>query len=353
MAIDNAGRAYLAGDTTSINLPTKNADQAASGGGDDAFVAAFDTTQAGAASLVYATYLGGSGNDVATDIAVDGAGAAYVTGNTNSSNFPTTAGAYQPAYGGACGATACDDAFVVKLAPGGRALSYATYVGWNGEDTGAHIALDPTGGAWVTGATTATNWITTTNALQPSYGGQRDVTLFHLNAAGAALLYSTYLGGNDYDTAGGLALTGAGTVYVVGTTYSGNFPVQGASQARRNGVDDAFVSAVGGDGRLAWSTYLGAVGPMGPMRSPWTGRATSWSREGRSRPTSRRRRGPTSRRTPASRATTIYSWRGCAARASPPARSPGIRTAWGAAWAVLATGSTSRSTWPTGTPTWA
>jgi len=257
LAIDNAGRAYLTGDTTSTNLPTKNADQAASGGGDDAFVAAFDTTQAGAASLVYATYLGGSGNDVATDIAVDGAGAAYVTGNTNSSNFPTTAGAYQPAYGGACGTTACDDAFVVKLAPGGRTLSYATYVGRNGEDTGAHIALDPTGGAWVTGATTATNWITTMNALQPSYGGQRDVTLFHLNAAGAALLYSTYLGGNDYDTAGGLALTGAGTVYVVGTTYSGNFPVQGASQARRNGVDDAFVSAVGGDGRLAWSTYLG------------------------------------------------------------------------------------------------
>ncbi|MDQ2830575.1 MAG: SBBP repeat-containing protein, partial [Chloroflexota bacterium] len=103
LAIDNAGRAYLAGDTTSTNLPTKNADQAASGGGDDAFVAAFDTTQAGAASLVYATYLGGSGNDVATDIAVDGAGVAYVTGNTNSSNFPTTAGAYQPAHAGQSG----------------------------------------------------------------------------------------------------------------------------------------------------------------------------------------------------------------------------------------------------------
>ena len=258
LASDDAGHAYLTGPTTTRDLPTKNAYQATfGGGGQDAYVAKFDTTRSGGASLVYGTYLGGSGSDTARGIAVDAAGDAYVTGDTSSANFPTTAGTFQPAYGSG------DIAFVTKLAPTGAALVYSTYVGRSGTVAGAGIALDAAGDAYVVGSITATNGITTAGALQPSYGGYQDAVVFRLSPAGDALVYSTYLGGSDYDIGGGIAVDGRGTAYVVGTTYSTDFPVQGAAQTGLAGYDAAFVTALAGDGSLAWSTYLGGGGANG------------------------------------------------------------------------------------------
>jgi hypothetical protein len=157
IAVDAAGNAYVTGDTSSPNFPTANPLQPGNGGGSDAFVAKLNPT---GSALVYSTYLGGNGADEGTSIAVDGAGDAYVTGLTFSTNFPTTANPLQPANGGG------SDALVVKLNPTGSALVYSTYLGGNGADEGLGIAVDATGDAYVTGLTLSTNF-PIANPLQP------------------------------------------------------------------------------------------------------------------------------------------------------------------------------------------
>ncbi len=117
-------------------------------------------------ALVYSTYLGGTGDDVGYGIAVDTAGNAYVTGNTGSTDFPTTAGAFQTTYGGGE-----FDAFVTKLNPTGTALVYSTYLGGTGDDYGYGIAVDTAGNAYVTGVTDSTDFPTTAGAFQTTYGG--------------------------------------------------------------------------------------------------------------------------------------------------------------------------------------
>ena len=162
IAVDGSGNAYVAGYTYSSNFPTANALQATSGGGgnDDAFVAKLNP--AGSA-LVYSTYLGGSGHDTGTGIAVDTAGDAYVTGGTDSTNFPT-AKPLQATPGGS------EDAFVAKLNPAGSALVYSTYLGGSRGDFGTGIAVDSAGNAYVSGQTNSTNF-PTANALQATLGG--------------------------------------------------------------------------------------------------------------------------------------------------------------------------------------
>ena len=237
--VDNAGNAYLAGLTDSTNFPTStNAYQKAYGGGpDDAFVARIDTTKSGAASLIYSTYLGGSGDDYAYGLAIDASGNAYVTGPTQSNNFPTTQGAYQTANGGGV------DAFVTKLNPTGSALVYSTYLGGSGGDLGTYIAVDGFGNAYVTGNTQSSNFPTTKNAFQTAFGGVTDAFLTKLNAAGSALYYSTYLGGSDDDEGFGVAVDPNGYAYVAGFTASTNFPVSSnAFQKSNAGGVDAFVA---------------------------------------------------------------------------------------------------------------
>jgi hypothetical protein len=221
IAVDSAGNAYLTGLTSSTDFPIKNPLQAASGGGSDAFVAKLNS--AGSA-LVYSTYLGGSGDDFGADIAVDSAGSAYVTGSTGSTNFPTTLGAFQPAFGG--GYT---DAFVAKLNPSGSAFVYSTYLGGSGsENTFGHggIAVDSAGNVYVTHDTTSSNFPTTPGAILTicPHGCQAPepyVTKF--NPTGSALVYSTYLPGQIFDFGDGIAVDSAGDAYVVGsTTYPTN-----------------------------------------------------------------------------------------------------------------------------------
>jgi hypothetical protein len=260
IAVDASGNAYVTGWTASSNFPTTTgAFQIAFGGGyDDAFVSKLNPT---GSALVYSTYLGGGGYDEGHGIAVDDSGNAYVTGFSYSSNFPITAGAFQSALGG------YDDAFVSKLNPTGSALIYSTYLGGSSYDDGRGIAVDGLGNAYVTGLTYASHFDTTAGAFQTKSGGGFDAFVSKLNPTGSALLYSTYLGGGLDDFGYGIAVDASGNAYVTGLTYSSNFPTTpGAFQTTLGGgdgggCDDAFVVKLNATGTAqTYSTYLGGSG---------------------------------------------------------------------------------------------
>lgn len=204
-------------------------------------------------TLVYSTYLGGSGGDVAYGVAVDSAGEAFVTGNSNSSDFPTLNGVQT-------GNAGSGDAFVAKLNTTGTALVYSTYLGGNGADTGAGIFVDASGDAFVTGTTSSPNFPTSATAFQIIYGGNSDAFVTQLNSAGNKLVYSSYLGGGGADFGQAIAVDSSGNAYVAGSTQSVNFPVVGPLQATSGGGSDAFVAKVNFTGTaLMYSTYLGGA----------------------------------------------------------------------------------------------
>src|SRR5438876_1812436 len=212
IAVDSAGNAYIAGATTSIDFPTKNAIQPTNAGGIVGPLDAFVTKIAAAGNaLIYSTYLGGSGTDYGSSIAVDSAGDAYVVGLTNSFDFPT-ANAIQPTYAGAT------DGFVTKFNPTGSALVYSTYLGGTDSDTANGIAVDTFGDAYVTGST-GTNF-PTVNAIQPTSHGGGDAFVTEINPLGSAFVYSTYLGGPDNDSGTSIAVDSARSTYIIGSTRS-------------------------------------------------------------------------------------------------------------------------------------
>ena len=239
VAVDSSGNAYVAGVTMSVDFPiVAGALQTTLGGGDDVFVSKLNSS---GSALVYSTYLGGSDEDFGFDIAVDSSGNAYVTGQTVSSNFPTTVGALQPAFGGGN-----HDTFVSKLNSSGSALIYSTYLGGSGDDSGSSIAADPLGNAYVTGETVSIDFPISSGALQPTPAGGFDAFVSKLNSGGSALLFSTYLGGSDGSEIGtGIALDSSRDAFVAGTTGSSDFPTtKGALQTMYAGVLDAFVSKI-------------------------------------------------------------------------------------------------------------
>jgi len=258
------GSTYIAGQTYSADFPVLDALQPTKSLSSDAFVAKLS---ADGSTLIYSTYLGGSDVDAASGVAADGAGAAYVTGGTRSTDFPT-ANALQPAFGGYY------DAFVTKLSPDGSALVYSTYLGGDGIDSGRGIAADADGNAYVTGSTRSLNF-PVFNALKPTTNPWgEDGFVSKINATGAAFVYSTYLGGADWDTGYGIAADAAGAAYVGGATRATDFPTVNAFQPITGGSIDAFVSKLSADGTaFVYSTYLGgatfdygqdiAVGPDG------------------------------------------------------------------------------------------
>ena len=245
IAVDASGNAYVTGHAESTAFPTTAGGfQTVLGGGVDAFVTVLNPT---GSALVYSTFLGGTGNEEGFTIAVDSLGMAYVTGFTGSSNFPTTAGAFQVAFGG--GST---DAFIAKLDPtksGAASLIYSTYLGGSGDENAQDflrdiLAVDSDGNAYVTGATTSTNF-PTVNPLQASSGGGFDAYVAKLNAAGSGLIYSTYLGGSGDDFGRGITVDSSGNVFVTGQTASTNFPLTSNSfQGVFGGSTDAFVAKV-------------------------------------------------------------------------------------------------------------
>jgi hypothetical protein len=204
-------------------------------------------------TLVYSTYLVGGGWYSGGGVAVDASGNAYVTGGTGSSDFPTTPGAFQTAFGG--GHT---HAFVTKLNATGSAVVYSTYLGGSSLDYGNGIVVDATGNAYVTGQTWSSDFPTTQDAFQTYPSGRGDAFVTKLNAAGSALVYSTYLGGGDAAGGNGIAVDASGNAYVTGSADSGGFPTTpGAFQTSSGGAGGAFVSKLNAAGSaLVYSTYL-------------------------------------------------------------------------------------------------
>ncbi|OQD46986.1 hypothetical protein BIY37_00285, partial [Candidatus Brocadia sapporoensis] len=247
IAVDGDGNAYVTGSTKSLDFPTKIAVYGTYTGKYDAFVTKIGTS---GTSLLYSTYLGGSEDDYGLRIAVDNAGNAYVTGWTQSSDFPTA----NAMYGTNTGWT---DAFVTKIAASGTSLSYSTYLGGSNFDWGSGIAVDGAGNAYVTGSTYSSNFPTKT-PIYVSNKGDEDVFVTKIGTSGTSLSYSTYLGGNARDESRGMAVDSAGNVYVTGFTWSSDFPTEIPIYGTYTGSYDAFVTKIGTSGTsLSYSTYLG------------------------------------------------------------------------------------------------
>lgn len=248
IAVDLAGGAVITGSTFSDDFTTVSAFQATNRGLGDAFVARINS--AGTA-LVYSSFLGGAGTDEGSGIAIDSTGSAYVVGNTASGDFNTK----NPLQANNRGQ---QDVFVTKVSSDGASLVYSTYLGGQRADVGNSIAVDVSGVAYITGSTTSLNF-PTQNPLQASYGGgDLDAFVTKINAAGSALLYSTYLGGALAEVGNAIAVDFFGNIYVVGVTASPNFPLQNPIQADNRGGNDAFITKFNPAGSaLIYSTYLG------------------------------------------------------------------------------------------------
>jgi hypothetical protein len=238
IAVNPAGNAYVTGTTYGVfasTFPvTGNAYQTASSGSGDVFVTKLSTD---GSSLVYSTFLGGSGYDGARGIAVDHSGNAYVTGFTQSAAFPTTAGATQTALNGT------EDAFVTKLNSDGSGLVYSTYLGGSGNDAGAGIAVSSNGYAYITGYTQSADFPVTTGAIQTASSTEPFVAV--LNTMGTKLTYSTCLGGSNGDGAYAIAVDSGNNAYITGYTNSADFPAtSGAWRPRFNTIasQDGFVA---------------------------------------------------------------------------------------------------------------
>ena len=201
-------------------------------------------------TLDYSTYLGGSGDDYGEGITLGSSGEAYVTGTTDSPNFP----AENPYQAGHAGST---DVFVSKFGSSGSRLIFSTYLGGSDDEDGAGIALGTGGGAYVIGNTQSSNF-PTQNPYQAGYAGFQDVFVSKLSSSGSALSYSTYLGGSDDEYGYGITLGTGGEAYVIGDTQSSNFPTKNPYQAGLGGNTNAFVSKLSSSGSaLSYSTYLG------------------------------------------------------------------------------------------------
>jgi hypothetical protein len=240
VAVGATGVIYVTGQADGTMFPTTTGAFQGDQPGSDAFVTKLDTNMSGAASLVYSTYLGGNALDAGIGIAVDASGNAYVGGKTQSTNFPTTASAFQPTPPGSGSGDL--DALVTKVNATGTALSYSTYLGGSNDDVADALALDSASTVYVTGETFSSDFPT----ASPIQGNQplndAYVTRISTNGSGAgSLLASTYLGGNDADTGLSIAVDGSNNVYVAGFTASTDFPTMNAFQGNQANID-AFVT---------------------------------------------------------------------------------------------------------------
>jgi Beta-propeller repeat len=252
IAVDAAGNAYIAGYTYSADFPiTSGALRTSFSGQSKAFVLKLNPS---GTSLLYSTFLGGSGNDYATGIAIDSTGQAYISGYTASLDFPVSSNAFQSSYGGGV-----SDGFFAELNAAGSQLVYATYLGGTGDDTAYAVALDPAANVYLTGQTQSSNF-PLLQALQATYG-EGDAFVVKLNAS-SQVLYSTYLGGTGSSTGTGIAADAGGNAYVAGYTIAPDFPVTfGAYQPSNHGSYDAFVAKLSADGSAILSaTYFGGSG---------------------------------------------------------------------------------------------
>ena len=262
--LDSLGHLYVAGSTATNDLvSTTNTYQAANGGSIDIFVAIIDTTPGKGFPILYFSYAGGTGTDIPLAMALDSSYNIYLTGTTNSTNFPTAGSAIATAGAG----SNIVSAFVLELNPGlssgTSSLVYSTYLGGTtGNQTANGIALDPGGNIYVIGTTKSTDFPVTSSAYQSALNGLQDAFLCEINPASSALTYSTYLGGEFEDDGRGIAIASNGLVYFAANTNSTQFPLAGASY-RNNliGNYDIVIGAMdmtqSGTGSLVYATYFG------------------------------------------------------------------------------------------------
>jgi uncharacterized repeat protein (TIGR01451 family) len=240
LAVGADGSAYVGGSTVSSDFPILNAFQSTLKSS-DAFVTKLSPTGA----TVYSTYLGGSSTELLSGLAVGADGSAYVTGTTNSVDFPL-ANALQPTRGDTL---PLGEAFVTKLSPDGQSLAYSTYLGGDGHDQGLAVAVGADGSAYVVGTTNSTSFPVV--AASNSQGGSTDAFVTRINPAGSLLLFSTYFGGASSEQGNAVAVDSAGAIYLVGATPSSNLPVASAAQPTRGGGTDGFVAKFGLDADLS------------------------------------------------------------------------------------------------------
>jgi hypothetical protein len=249
-ATDAAGNVYVCGWTDSIDLPVVHAEQPTSGGGRDAFVAAFTPT----GSPIYITYLGGSGSDRAYYLRADAVGSVFVGGVSGSRDFPI-ASAIQPAFGGGTA-----DGFLTVLDPSGQLIT-SSYLGGGGFDAVNLVALDPTGGVYVSGNTGSADFpVLGTTAEQPTKAGGIDSWVARLGPAARAIRWATFLGGAGIDRPYGMQSAATGAVYVSTLTTSANFPTLHAQQPVYGGAQDVTLTGYTRSGQMTWSTYYGGSG---------------------------------------------------------------------------------------------
>ncbi len=247
--VDASGNIYVSGWNASSDFPTYNPIYTSG----SAFVTKFTPT----GTLAYSTYIAGSsGSAGGSGVYVDPAGNAYITGATTSSNYPTTAGAYQTSFSG----IVWSHIFVTKINPAGNTLVYSTFVtGSDGMEQGSSIAVDRDGNATVVGNAGSSDF-PTANAYQSSRQGMQDAVIVKLNASGSSLIYSSYLGGTATQSAYAVTVDSASEAVIVGQTYSSNFPTLNAYQSSLSGSNDIFVSRFSPSGTLKASTYFGGSG---------------------------------------------------------------------------------------------
>jgi hypothetical protein len=296
IAIDAAGNAYVAGTTASSDFPLVDPIELSRGGGVIGLSGFVAKLSPDGSQLLYSTYLGGSGSAVINAITVDGGGNAYVTGETDSTDFPTTPGVIQEKAGRRHCIEGCTDAFITKIAPSGSALVYSTYLYGELDDTGNAIAVDAAGNAYVAGQTVSLLF-PILDAFQSSKRDLDDAFVVKLNPDATRLVYSSYLGGsrfghspgNGSDTGTAIVLDAAGNAYVAGYTQSLDLPTTpdafqrnlagGSCDVQDTACGDGFVAKIsaGGPGvtpAVNLTVDTTAVAPGGTLTAAWTGNPT-------------------------------------------------------------------------------
>jgi len=256
IALDISGNTYTTGWTSSLNFPTTSgAFQPTFGGASfDGFIIKLNPT---GSALIYSTFIGGNYVDYGTSISADANGNAFVTGNTRSSNFPITPGAFQTTLSGMW------DVFVAKLNPTGSALIYSTFIGGNRDDYPYSIAIDANGNAYITGYTGSPDYPITPGAFQTTLSGYIDAFVAKLNPTGSALIYCTFIGGTPSEATGtSISIDANCNAYITGYTYSPDYPTTpGAYQTTFSYSDynyNAFITKLNAAGNaLVYSTFIG------------------------------------------------------------------------------------------------
>ena len=262
--LDSLGHLYVAGSTATNDLvATTNTYQAANAGGIDCFVAIINTTPGAGFPILYFSYAGGTGTDIPLAMVLDSSHNIYLTGTTNSTDFPTAGSAIQTAGAG----SNIVSGFVFELNPGlssgTSSLVYSTYLGGTtGNQSANGIALDPGGNIYVIGTTKSTDFPVSSTAYQSTLNGLQDAFLCKINPTSSTLVYSTYLGGEFEDDGRGIAIGSNGLVYFAVNTNSTLFPLAGASyQSNLAGNYDIAIGAMdmtqSGTGSLVYATYFG------------------------------------------------------------------------------------------------